>query len=82
MCEEIGIVANISDLKYLGDTIKTNYIVDTYLYVTDDEIPILKLQEEEVVDAMWVDIDDMIENKNLIVDGVWKRYCQFEEKIK
>ncbi len=42
---------------------------------------LLKLQAEEVVDAMWVSADEMEKYKDIIVDGVWKRYCQFKEKI-
>ena len=67
---------------FLGDTIKSNYIVDTYLYVLEDDNISLNLQAEEVMDVMWVSADKMDSVKDIICDGVWKRYCQFEDKIK
>jgi ADP-ribose pyrophosphatase YjhB (NUDIX family) len=79
--EETGIDADIESLVYLGDTIRSNYIVDTYLYTLNEDIVQLKLQAEEVVDAMWVIIEQMESKKELIVDGVWDRYCQFKKKM-
>lgn len=79
--EETGISADSKAVKHLGTTIKSNYIVDTYLYVLDDETPKLHLQAEEVVSATWVSLDDMNSKKEQIVGGVWERYCRFEEQI-
>lgn len=79
--EETDIVARKKNLFFLGDTIKSNYIVDTYLYVLEDDNIPLNLQAEEVVDVMWVPADEMESKKDIICDGVWKRYCQFREKI-
>ena len=80
--EETGINANQEQLQYLGDTIKSNYIVDTYLYILGADNTDLHLQAEEVVDAMWVPVDEMKNQRENIVDGVWDRYCQFEEVIR
>ena len=80
--EETGINANQEQLQYLGDTIKSNYIVDTYLYILGADNTDLHLQAEEVVDAMWVSVDEMQNQRENIVDGVWDRYCQFEEVIR
>ena len=80
--EETGICANAKNLKHLGETIKENYIVDTYLYVLNEEMPQLFLQAEEVVDAMWVTMREMNAKREMIVRGVWERYCRFEEQIR
>lgn len=79
--EETGIVAQKENMLFLGDTIKSNYIIDTYLYILEDDNVLLKLQAEEVVDAMWVSADKMENYIDIICDGVWKRYCQFKDKI-
>ena len=79
--EETGINADINELIYLGDTIKSNYIVETYLYNLKEKECILKLQEEEVVDSMWIKKKIMQDKKEFIVDGVWDRFLEFKEKI-
>jgi ADP-ribose pyrophosphatase YjhB (NUDIX family) len=81
LLEETGIDADIGALVYLGDTIRRNYIADTYLYTLNEDDIQLKLQAEEVVDVMWVVIEQMESKKEIIVDGVWDRYCQFKRKI-
>jgi len=83
MQEETGIRANKYELKYLGETIKTNYILDTYLYQSDIDIKELCLQPEEVVDAKYVEKKDIyIMHKNgEIAGGAWQSYCQFTDYI-
>lgn len=81
LAEEIGIYADKSNMIYLGDTKKSNYIIDTYLYILNDDNPNLILQKEEVVDAKFVSINNMDNYIDVIVDGVWERFCQFKEKI-
>ncbi len=80
LAEETGICAREEDLIYLGDTFHTNWIVDSYLYLPEEQ-PKLRLQEEEVADAMFVPISDMDAHQAEIVDGVWLRFCKFREKI-
>ena len=78
--EETGICANVEKMKYLGETIKDNYIVDTYLYVLGEETPNLFLQAEEVVDATWVTMSEMIDKKETIVKGVWRDIVDLRNK--
>lgn len=80
--EETGIRVSEKELIYLGDTKKSNYIVDTYLYLTKEEYPVLQLQKEEVVDAMWIELDSMVDNQEKMTAGAWERYCQFQNQIK
>ncbi len=80
LAEETGICTVPEDLVYLGDTFHTNWIVDSYLYLPKEE-PKLCLQKEEVVDAVFVPIEEMDTHQAEIVDGVWKRFCKFRTTI-
>lgn len=80
--EETGLSVKKEELFYLGDTKKSNYIVDTYLYLTKEDYPVLQLQKEEVVDARWVNLDGMKDKQDKMTVGAWERYCQFEDQIK
>ena len=82
LVEETGLLVEKEALKYLGDTVKDYYIVDTYLYMLEDENPELRLQAEEVVGAMWIPVDEVASKKEMIVEGAWERFCQFEEQLK
>lgn len=82
LLEETGLLAEKKTMKYLGDTVKEYYIVDSYIYLSKEEMPDLHLQAEEVVDAIWVPVDEMSSKKDMIVEGAWERFCQFEEQIK
>ncbi len=81
LMEETGIHEDKTHLIYLGDTKKSNYIVDTYLYLLNDNDQNLNLQKDEVVDTKFVSIDDIKNYKDVIVDKVWERFCQFKDKI-
>ena len=78
--EETGISAPQDALIYLGDTYRTNWIVDSYLYIPKEK-PTLSLQKEEVADARFVPIDDVKLYHTEIVDGVWKNFCKYRKKI-
>lgn len=80
--EETGIKADCGELVYLGDTIKSDYIVETYLCKKNYETIELKLQKEEVADALWISPERLESSKEMLVDLVWERYCQFKDKIK
>ena len=80
LMEETGICARKEDLIFLGDTFHSNWIVDSYLYMPEEK-PVLCLQETEVCDAVFVPIGEMDGRKDLIVDGVWMRFCKFRDKI-
>ncbi|MGN0536727.1 MAG: NUDIX domain-containing protein [Acutalibacteraceae bacterium] len=79
--EETGLLANPNSLIYLGDTIKSNSIVESYLFVIDEISPKLYLQENEVIAAKFVTLSEMEHLKNDIVDTVWERFCQFRSKF-
>ncbi len=78
--EETGISAPHDALLYLGDTYRTNWIVDSYLYITKER-PALSLQKEEVADARFVPIAEMDDHQDEIVDGVWRIFCRYRKKI-
>lgn len=75
--EETGLTATPEQLIYLGDTRKSNWIVETYLYVTQETASKLCLQAEEVVAAKFVPLSEMEDLKDEIVDSVWERFVHF-----
>lgn len=80
--EETGIIAEKDRLILLGDTIKSNFIIYTYLYIIEDISIELNLQSTEVVDAKFIFIDNIYELADNIVDSVWERFCVYEDKIR
>lgn len=81
LSEETGIHAEPSDLIYLGDTLNINWITETYLFKTNQDEAQLSLQDEEVVDAVWLTPAQLEERKDAIVDSVFRRYCQYRDVI-
>lgn len=69
-------------LKYLGKTVMQDRrcIMHTFLVHVDSEISIT-LQPEEVVDAKWVNKQELEQMKDEIVETVWERYLQFKTEI-
>lgn len=60
--EELGIHVSADALKYVFTSINernTNSIYDTYEVRWDGDVSELKLQEGEVVDAKWVDYEEL-----------------------
>ncbi len=80
LAEETGINADGEDFIYLGDTYYDNWIVDTYLY-TVSEKPILRLQEGEVVDAVFVPFSQIPAMREQIMGGVWRGLEKFRNQI-
>lgn len=80
--EEVGLKTTPEKLLYLGDTIKTKRIIETFLYYLDDESYELKLQADEVVDSAWLTIEEIESQKAVIVSSVWDRFIQFKQQIK
>lgn len=80
--EETGIKLPEDKLKHLGKTVMQDVhcIMHTFLGYVDSEID-LTLQSEEVVDAKWVDKQELEQMKDEIVETVWARYLQFEEHL-
>ena len=66
LMEEIGIKADIKDLHLMGRRVRRSIIVETYIYCLDSDDAQLSLQPEEVVDAKWVDIDDIKAHPNMV----------------
>ena len=79
--EETGLCAQEDELIFLGDSVHSYWIVDTYLYRAREERPSLCLQPGEVVDAKWIPVGEMDGWKDRIVDTVWERYKRFEGKM-
>ncbi|GKX30753.1 NUDIX hydrolase [Vallitalea longa] len=64
--EETGIVADESDLFFLGTRKEKTAFVDTYIIRKSPKISELKLQDGETVEAQWVTLDkldDMIKSR-------------------
>ena len=80
--EETGITLSEDKLKYLGKTVMKDRrcIMHTFLGYVDSEISIT-LQPEEVVDAKWVNKQELEQMKDEIVETVWERYLQFKTEI-
>ena len=80
--EETGIILSEDKLKYLGKTVMQDRrcIMHTFLGHVDSEISIT-LQPEEVVDAKWVNKQELEQMKDEIVETVWERYLQFKTEI-
>lgn len=60
--EEIGLHANTDELKYVFTSINvrnTNSIYDVYEFRWNGDLSQLTFQEGEVVDAKWVDYDEL-----------------------
>ena len=81
--EEIGILAEESELSLLEVYQHKNYFMDIFVIKRDVDTANLKLQPEEVVDAKWVSREEllqMIEEKQ-IVWSVGLRYGMYGEKL-
>lgn len=80
--EETGIKLSKESFEYLGKTILEEYqcIMYTYVVRLADDVN-LNLQAEEVVDAKWVEVDELENIKDDIVKNVWDRYLKYKEQI-
>lgn len=92
--EELGIKTNKKDIKFIGSHIRTNDFVEVFILNTNIDINSLKLQKEEVQNALWVTIKDF---EQMISEGkaidtsffifknyytnYYKRYLVFENGI-
>lgn len=91
--EELGIELNKSDITFIGATtsinikadINNNHFNEYYIANKDIDETKIKLQEEEVSDAKWIDRDEIIErikdNYNGITDkeGCWEYLVKYYE---
>lgn len=65
--EELGITANINDLKYIGTYARINDYVEVFLLKSNVKITELKLQQDEVQAVKWMKISEF---EKLISDGM------------
>lgn len=79
--EETGISAEVNDFIYLGDSISSDYIAETYLYHIPACDVELKLQASEVVDAKWVTPAELEDMRSQIVPTIYKKYLRYKKKI-
>ena len=56
--EELGIKATKDELKFIGSYVRINDYVEVFILEKDIDINELKLQEDEVQDAKWVEISE------------------------
>ncbi len=56
--EELGIVANEDDMRFIGSYMRVRDFVEIWLLKANVDIRDLKLQEDEVQDAKWVSISE------------------------
>ncbi len=80
--EETGIILSEDKLKYLGKIVMQDRhcIMHTFLGHVDSEMNLV-LQPEEVVDAKWVNEQELEQMKDEIVETVWDRYLRFKMNI-
>ncbi|SCP97647.1 NUDIX hydrolase [Anaerobium acetethylicum] len=83
LSEEVGIAAAESELSLLGTIRGSHNFVDEYLLKKDIEISELRLQEEEVMDARWVELDELIRmmKNGEVALPIQERFWPFYEKI-
>ena len=77
--EETGILINAKDLKLIHNVLLEDRFVDTYIVSKDIGLSDLLLQEEEVIDARFVSIEELYKlcESNQIVPTIierWKIY--------
>lgn len=83
LIEETGIEIINNQIVFLGAMTTKDWIVDTYIVKLDTPIYNLKLQDEEVINAKWVDIyvfEDMC-SKQVIVPATINRFNLYRDKI-
>lgn len=56
--EELGIVANKDDIRFIGSYARVNDFVEVYLLKSNIDIKDLKIQKDEVQSAKWVKIEE------------------------
>ncbi len=81
--EETGLVANKTQLQYIGEIKEESAFLDNYLYVGDFALSDIKLQVGETIDKQLISFEyfeQMIENNDICVP-VYKRYYQLKSKL-
>lgn len=76
--EEMGIKLSAERVRFIRRIVRTDMIWDVYLAFHDCDINDLKLQEEEVSEAKWADIDTL---KKMLMEGTFYKYPEIYEII-
>lgn len=69
--EELGISLKDNELKFVTRMVRKNSVVDIWMAGVDVSIDCLELQEEEVMDAKWVNEEEF---KTMISNGEFHNY--------
>ena len=81
--EEIGVEVTEAELQFMGSLRTKHYFVDSYLYVADIDLKMLKLQKEEVVDAKLVTLEEFeaMNKEELIVEAMVAEFRLYQDKL-
>ena len=87
LSEEVGIRPNSEEVRLIHSTMRPDRFVDTYVTVQDVRKEDLRLQKEEVVDAMFVTFEEVCqlwaqgkclrERFPMYRDVLYRRYARF-----
>lgn len=75
--EETGILVDKNELIYLGDRVGTNYIAESYMVKLKSSCAII-LQQDEVVDAVFLDINDVYKYKDIMTVSAWDDFMLYK----
>ena len=79
--EETGIKIVEQNLFYIGRYTEDFWAMDTYIYlIEENERPELHLQKEEIADAKWVKLEDLVKEKKT-VKGKVERFLEYSSRI-
>lgn len=81
--EEIGVEVTEAGLQFMGSLRTKHYFVDSYLYVTDIDLKMLRLQKKEVVDAKLVTLEEFeaMNEEGLIVEAMVAEFRLYQDKL-
>ena len=83
LAEEVGIKVTLEQLKFISTHKSKECFLDTYLNRQKVELKDIKLQEEEVVDAKFVDYKELeqMHKAGMIVPSVWERFKECQNQL-
>jgi 8-oxo-dGTP diphosphatase len=81
--EEIGLEIIDDQVIFLGSMIYRDWFTESYLVKSDVSLSNLTLQDEEVINAKWVDIYEFKDmcSKDLIVPHTMNRFNLYKDKM-
>ena len=78
--EETAIVAHASELKLLGKSVYSDYVMFSYL-CKKEQFPLICMQATEVVDYAYVDILNIPKVSSYMTKASFDHYCKYKEII-